>query len=183
MWTCDQKTRAYLISSIIKSVYLIKRLCFHVLIHLIFFIYFYFYDCFLFNSLLKEVPILEAKGKAEHVEERKKSSHAVTNFGNIGGGGGGNAGGNQAGGVLPPGLTTSRGDLTNLIGVGLIGALNTNGYSNTSALASTLFASGASEESNFSKRLLSRYGCYLIISLIKAKEIGEMVRGNLYIYI
>lgn len=70
-------------------------------------------------------------------------------------------------GVLP----TAKGDLTSLISVGLIGALNNNGTSNTSVLASNLFASGlSSEESNFNKRLLSRYGCYLIIALIKPNE-------------
>jgi hypothetical protein len=69
--------------------------------------------------------------------------------------------------VLPI-IQTAKGDLTNLIGVGLIGALNTNGFSNTSALASNLFASGSSsDESSFNKRLLSRFGCYLIISLIE----------------
>lgn len=78
---------------------------------------------------------------------------------------------------LPPALTATRGDLTSLIGVGLIGALNTNGYSNTSALASTLFASGSSsDESNFNKRLLSRYGVYLVYNLIKPNEFGPLVR-------
>lgn len=72
---------------------------------------------------------------------------------------------------MPPIIQTAKGDLTNLIGVGLIGALNTNGFSNTSALASNLFASGSSsDESSFNKRLLSRYGCYLIISLIDPTE-------------
>ena len=75
--------------------------------------------------------------------------------------------------IAPP----KAGDLTSLISVGLIGALNTNGgMSNTSALASTLFASGAStEESNFNKRLLSRFGCYLIITVVKPEEIGSLV--------
>lgn len=73
----------------------------------------------------------------------------------------------SASNVLPL-MQTAKGDLTNLIGVGLIGALNTNGFSNTSALASNLFASGSSsDESSFNKRLLSRYACYLIISLIE----------------
>lgn len=77
---------------------------------------------------------------------------------------------------LPPGLSNTKGDLSSLISVGLIGALNTNGFSNTGALASSLFASGSSsEESNFNKRLLSRYGCYLIISLIKPNESGDLV--------
>ena len=79
----------------------------------------------------------------------------------------------SANNTLPSALNTAKGDLTSLIGVGLIGALNTNGYSNTSALASSLFASGSSsEESNFNKRLLSRYGCYLIISLIDPVDFG-----------
>jgi hypothetical protein len=73
--------------------------------------------------------------------------------------------------ITPMFASNKGGDLTNLIGVGLIGALNTNGYSNTSILASNLFASGSStDESNFNKRLLSRYGSYLIISLINPSE-------------
>ena len=67
----------------------------------------------------------------------------------------------------------AKGDLTSLIGVGLIGALNTNGYNNTSAFATNLFAIGSTEESAFNKRLLSRYGSYLIISLIDPKEAVE----------
>ncbi len=71
------------------------------------------------------------------------------------------------GGLLQAG---AKGDLTNLIGVGLIGALNTNGFSNTSALASSLFASGSSsDESAFNKRLLSRFACYLIVALVPAR--------------
>jgi len=70
------------------------------------------------------------------------------------------------------GLLTNKGDLTNLIGVGLIGALNTNGFSNTSALASNLFASGSSsDESAFNKRLLSRFACYLIVQLVPASQL------------
>lgn len=78
---------------------------------------------------------------------------------------------------LAPVMATTKGaDLTSLISVGLIGALNTNGCSNTSALASTLFASGSSsEESNFNKRLLSRFGCYLIITLVKPDETSHLV--------
>lgn len=78
---------------------------------------------------------------------------------------------------MPVIATPKGGDLTSLISVGLIGALNTNGgTSNTSALASTLFASGvATEESSFNKRLLSRFGCYLIVTVVKPDEIGTLV--------
>ena len=117
-----------------------------------------------FCSLLKEVPAFEAKrnpnepaseGAACLAAAPSHHTHAPTPTlplahtakVNVGGGGGG--------------------DLTNLIGVGLIGALNTNGFSNTSALASNLFASGSSaHESPFNKRLLSRYGCYLLAALV-----------------
>lgn len=89
------------------------------------------------------------------------------------------AGGGQSSSSMPmPVIAAPKGgDLTSLISVGLIGALNTNGGpSNTSALASSLFASGTStEESNFNKRLLSRFGCYLIITVVKPDEIGTLV--------
>lgn len=95
--------------------------------------------------------------------------------GSIGGGGQDKAASSMP---MPVIATPKGGDLTSLISVGLIGALNTNGgQSNTSALASTLFASGAStEESSFNKRLLSRFGCYLIITVVKPDEIGTLVR-------
>jgi hypothetical protein len=80
------------------------------------------------------------------------------------------------GGGLGANLTSQKGgDITSLIGVGLMGALNTNGFSNTSALASSLFSTGSLiEESNFNKRLLSRFACYLIYSLIKPSEVGDI---------
>jgi hypothetical protein len=119
-------------------------------------------------SLLKEVPIIESKKSLELMETSKKNAQnaQATLAANAGAQQGG------AGGNFAPVLTTTKGDLTSLISVGLIGALNTNGTSNTSVLASNLFASGSAlaEESNFNKRLLSRYGCYLIIALIKPNE-------------
>lgn len=104
--------------------------------------------------------------------------------GSAGGGGGGTGGASTS--VTPsipmPVIATPKGgDLTSLISVGLIGALNVNGgTSNTSALASTLFATGSTtEESNFNKRLLSRFGCYLIITSVKPDEIGTLVIESL----
>lgn len=77
---------------------------------------------------------------------------------------------------LVPNMATPKGDITSLIGVGLIGALNTNGFSNTGTLASSLFSTGSLiEESNFNKRLLSRFSCYLVYSLIKPTEAGDIV--------
>ena len=110
---------------------------------------------------------------------------AVTNGnkdGANGVGGGLAVGGTAAGGSsqpLPSNLlpTSGKTDLTNLIGVGLIGALNANanGTSSTSLLMTNLYSSCSSiEESDFNKRLLSRLGCYLTISLVDPKEIGEM---------
>ncbi len=64
-------------------------------------------------------------------------------------------------------------DKQNLISVGLIGALTNNGFSSTAAAIPNLLASA--EDSNFNKRLLSRYGCYLIVILIDPSEFGEMV--------
>jgi hypothetical protein len=82
---------------------------------------------------------------------------------------------NAAGSNMPPGLSGPRGDLNTIIGVGLIGALNNNGFSNTSALATNLFSSGSSsvDDSSFNKRLLSRFGCYLIVTLINPNEYGN----------
>ena len=111
---------------------------------------------------------------------------AVTNGnkdGANGGGGGLTVGGTAVAGgssqPLPSNLlpTSGKTDLTNLIGVGLIGALNANanGTSSTSLLMTNLYSSCSSiEESDFNKRLLSRLGCYLTISLVDPKEIGEM---------
>lgn len=104
---------------------------------------------------MKEVPIIESK-KNEIVihETNRQQNHGTSISGSSG---------------LQTGQS-ARPDLTNLISVGLIGALNNNGHSNTGALATNLF-SISSEESNFNKRLLSRYGCYLIVSTIKPNEI------------
>lgn len=83
-----------------------------------------------------------------------------------------NTGQNNANANIP----APKGDFTNLIGVGLIGALNNNGFSNTSVLASNLFANHATvEESGANKRLLSRFGCYLILTLVNPSEFGEIV--------
>ena len=120
-------------------------------------------------SLLKEVPFYETKRNMAFTDDTKSRTSALTNTNLLQA--------NEAAinknspSVVSPIFSTSKGDLTNLIGVGLIGALNTNGHSNTSALASNLFASGSSvDESSFNKRLLSRFGCYLIISLINPSE-------------
>jgi hypothetical protein len=110
------------------------------------------------------------------------SNNLAVNNGNKEGtnGPGGLAVGTTVGGSsqpLPSNLlpTSGKTDLTNLIGVGLIGALNANGTSSTSLLMTNLYSSCSSiEESDFNKRLLSRLGCYLIISLVDSKEIGEM---------
>ena len=64
-------------------------------------------------------------------------------------------------------------DKQNLISVGLIGALTNNGHSTTAAQIPILLAQA--DDSSFNKRLLSRYGCYLIINLIDPSEFGEMV--------
>lgn len=104
---------------------------------------------------MKEVPIVDSK-KSDIV---LNDSARQQNFGTSISG----PSGFQAGQSTKP-------DLTNLISVGLIGALNNNGHSNTGVLANNLF-SISSEESNFNKRLLSRYGCYLIVSTIKPNEI------------
>ena len=54
--------------------------------------------------------------------------------------------------------------------------MNNNGFSNTSVLASNLFANHATvEESGANKRLLSRFGCYLMLSLVNPSEFGEIV--------
>jgi hypothetical protein len=105
----------------------------------------------------------------------------VGGIGGAGVGTSGAAGGPGAGAGLATGanLTSPKGgggDITSLIGVGLMGALNTNGFSNASALASSLFSTGSLiEESNFNKRLLSRFACYLIYALIKPTETsGEL---------
>lgn len=72
--------------------------------------------------------------------------------------------------------TNNKGDLSSLISVGLIGALNTNGNSNPGGIATSLLVNGSPfEETNFNKRLLSRFGCYLIISSIKPNEQGDFV--------
>ncbi len=112
------------------------------------------------------MPLYEAK-KEVHEETRRKNSNTGLSLPPI----------------LPnPNKTVSvnsspshgnKGDLTSLIGAGLIGALNTNGFNNTSQFASNLFAIGSTEESAFNKRLLSRYGSYLIISLIDPKEVVD----------
>ncbi len=66
-------------------------------------------------------------------------------------------------------------DKQNLISVGLIGALTNNGFSSTAQQLPNLLSQA--EDSNFNKRLLSRYGCYLIVFLIEPSEYGEMVLG------
>jgi len=64
-------------------------------------------------------------------------------------------------------------DKQNLISVGLIGALTNNGFSSTAQQLPNLLSQP--DDSNFNKRLLSRYGCYLIVILIEPSEYGEMV--------
>ena len=64
-------------------------------------------------------------------------------------------------------------DKQNLISVGLIGALTNNGFSSAVTMPNLLLNA---EDSNFNKRLLSRYGCYLIVILIDPSEFGEMVK-------
>lgn len=142
------------------------------------------------------MPLFESKKGFDVAPEESRKHHAsqssaaATNAPSVSGGGpgGGGAGGTAVGqsgaqsqqqstatANLPIGLgSAAKGDITNLIGVGLIGALNTNGHSNTIALASNLFAASSPEESNFQKRLLSRFGCYLIINSIKPDEVGDV---------
>ncbi|CAF0899614.1 unnamed protein product [Brachionus calyciflorus] len=119
-------------------------------------------------TLLKEVPIIDSK-KSEIVplETSKRFAGSIS----LPQGSQLNPGTSlSAPGVNPTGQT-GKTDLTNLISVGLIGALNNNGHSNTGALASNLLGM-SSEESNFNKRLLSRYGCYLIVSTIKPNDVN-----------
>jgi hypothetical protein len=122
-------------------------------------------------NLLKEVPIFEFKKELNEETKRKTSICINLNQSIAPGaaGGGGGVGGKSSANMASVGgatLATSqvKGDFTSLIGAGLIGALNTN------ALTSNLFSIGSTEESAFNKRLLSRYGSYLIISLIKPDD-------------
>ena len=117
-------------------------------------------------SLLKEVPLFEAK-KEVHEEKGRKNSNTVLSLPPI------LPNQNKAISTNSSPSQGNKGDLTSLIGAGLIGALNTNGFNNTSPFASNLFAIGSTEESAFNKRLLSRYGSYLIISLIDPKEVVD----------
>lgn len=119
-------------------------------------------------NLLKEVPLFESK-KENSEESKRKPSASGLGLTAISPSGVGKTSTSTSSGLPAPG----KGDLTSLIGAGLIGALNSNGFSNASALASNLFAIGSTEESAFNKRLLSRYGSYLIISLIKPNEVVE----------
>ena len=115
------------------------------------------------------MPLFESKKETNEENKRKPSitGLGMTSLSPSGTGKGVSSTSTSSG--MPPG----KGDLTSLIGAGLIGALNSNGFSNTSALASNLFAIGSTEESAFNKRLISRYGSYLIISLIKPNEVVE----------
>ena len=114
------------------------------------------------------MPFYETKRNMAFTDDNKSRTSALTNTNLLQTN---EANSKNSTSVVAPIFSTSKGDLTNLLGVGLIGALNTNGHSNTSALASNLFASGSSiDESSFNKRLLSRFGCYLIISLINPSE-------------
>ncbi len=141
---------------------------------------------FFSNSLLKEAQVIETKKSFEQAHTiYKQSSNITTNANavftpalNQLANNNNNNNQNNANANIP----TPKADFTNLIGVGLIGALNNNGFSNTSVLASNLFATHASvEESGANKRLLSRFGCYLILSLVNPSEFGEIVR-KLFIF-
>ena len=124
------------------------------------------------------MPIVESRKNLDFMDHNTKKStnpSATLNIAGMGGSGAGSSANmlaqSPAGPVGLPSISSPKGDITSLIGVGLIGALNTNGFSNTSALASSLFSTGSLiEESNFNKRLLSRFSCYLIYSLIKPAE-------------
>ncbi len=174
IWKLDQRTRSFLTTTII--------------------------------NLLKEVPIIESRKSLDFMEQSMKKNTASasailnnntnnTNSNNNNSANNTNNNNNNnvnnsnstnplSSGLAPHissvnlgnNLTTPKGDITSLIGVGLIGALNTNGFSNTSTLASSLFSTGSLlEESNFNKRLLSRFACYLIYSLIKPVENQDIV--------
>jgi protein unc-79 len=64
---------------------------------------------------------------------------------------------------------------SNLISVGLIGAHSSNLHPITTSMASTILT-GVSlvDNSSTNRRLLSRYGCYLIISLLKPNECEDL---------
>jgi len=138
---------------------------------------------FFFSSLLKEAQVNESKKGFEPSQTiYKQTSTLAPNVNTVFPPGSNqptnnnNTGHNNNQNNTNANVSAPKGDFTNLIGVGLIGALNNNGFSNTSVLASNLFANHASvEESGANKRLLSRFGCYLILSLVNPSEFGEIV--------
>ena len=130
-------------------------------------------------NLLKEVPLIEARKTLDFMDQslRKNTSSGANANSQMNQSSSNNStNNNNATSNLGANLPSTKGELSDLIGVGLIGAMNTTGFSNASALASSIFSTGCLlEESNFNKRLLSRFACYLIYSLIKPSENGDIV--------